>query len=221
MEEKEPVNGSEGGGEVKVIEEHTHGGSEGSQESKTSNMSIVEGGKRETIGSVVSPSLDGIVAPDPRDDSKGEGSMSAKNKKRIKERERKKAKRDKAVKDKMSMKDEDSDPDNSDDDSTVVSSSSNRSRKEDADRIRELEAMVKALTAMNKPRRRDSVSEVAVQLNNKMMYSATEVTDDMKLKVANGHTLLELFMRIDDARNVGHQMQTIAYLSVGVKSELL
>ena len=107
MEEKEeePVHGSDGGGEVKDMEERTPGGSEGSNESKTSNMSNIEGGKRETVGSMVSPSLDRIIVPDARDDSKDEGSinpeMSAKNRKRIKDRERKKAKRDKAIKDKM------------------------------------------------------------------------------------------------------------------------
>ena len=95
MEEKEPVNGSEGGGGVKVTEEHTHGGSEGSHESKTSDMSNTEEGKRESVESMVSPSLDRLIAADAFDDSKN-GSMSAKNKKRKKEREKKKAKRDKA-----------------------------------------------------------------------------------------------------------------------------
>ena len=87
MEEKEeePVHGSDGGGEVKDEEGRTPGGSEGSRVSETSNMSKEEGGKRETLGSTVSPSLDRLIVPEVKDDSKDEGSinpdMSAKNRK--------------------------------------------------------------------------------------------------------------------------------------------
>ena len=77
MEEKGPVNGSKGGraviDEVKVIEEHTHGGSEGSKETNTSNMSNTEGGIRESVESMVSPSLNRLIAADARD----ENSMNA------------------------------------------------------------------------------------------------------------------------------------------------
>ena len=74
MEEKEegPVHGSDGGGEVKDMEERTPGGSERSRVSETSNMSKEEGGKRETLESMVSPSLDRIIVPEVKEDSKNE-----------------------------------------------------------------------------------------------------------------------------------------------------
>ena len=96
MEEREPVSGSGGGGEVKVTEEH--GGSERSRESITSNVSRQEDGRRETITSVVSPSLDSIII------AKDEAVLSAKSRRRMKERERKKNKRDRAAKERMSMR---------------------------------------------------------------------------------------------------------------------
>ena len=118
MEEKEPVNGSKGGGGVKVIEEHTHGGSEGSQESKTSNVSNTGGGIRESVESMVSPSLNRLIAADVMDESKDEYSMDpemiAKDRKRMKAKNRKKAKRDKAIKERMEVRPDDHEDDNSD-----------------------------------------------------------------------------------------------------------
>ena len=59
MEEKEPVSGSGGGVEVKDNEELRR--SDGSrEESVSSNMSRADE-RRETVNSVVSPSLDSLV----------------------------------------------------------------------------------------------------------------------------------------------------------------
>ncbi len=134
-------------------------------------------------------------------------------------------KRDKAIQSKFKAStdaQEQPDPDDSDEDeSTTLSSSSNRSRQEDAEHIRKLEAMIAALTAKAKPSRRQSVADVGVELNNRMIYSLTEVKDDEKLKIANGYTLLDLFMRMEDAKVIGQHRQTISYLSLDVKNNLL
>ena len=98
MEEKEEEHaGSDSGAVVKEEEKHTPRGSEGSQESKAREVPSDGGGRRETLGSMVSPSLNPIVIPDvTNDDSKAESSnipeISAKARRRNKERERKKAK---------------------------------------------------------------------------------------------------------------------------------
>jgi hypothetical protein len=225
MEEKEPVNGSEGGGGVKPVEEHSRGGSEGSQES-SSHMSNTEG-IRESVESMVSPSLNRLINTDAKDESALNpelnpeliAKMIAKNKKRVKARERKKAKRDKAIKDRMKLKHDDHEDDDSDEDSTVISSSSNDSRMQA--RIRELEAKIKAMEAIPKVTRRQSVAATGADMNSRMIYSMPEVAEDEKLKLANGHTLIELFMRIDDARIIGRDTQTLAYLGVDVKNALL
>ena len=96
MEEKEPSNGSKGGraviDEVKVIEEHTLGGSEGSKETNASNMSNSRGGIRESVESMISPNLNRLIVADVIDESKDENALNpemiAKHKKRIKDRER-------------------------------------------------------------------------------------------------------------------------------------
>ena len=77
--------------------------------------------------------------------------------------------------------------DNDDDNSTVISSSSNRS-KEDAKRIRELEAMVAALEAKQTTSRRQSVAEVGLDMHKRMVYSVKEVRDEDKLKVSTERT---------------------------------
>ena len=170
MEEKEPVSGSGGGVEVKDNEELRR--SDGSREESVSSNVTRADERRETVNSVVSPSLDSLV------NAKDELTISAKSRRRRKERERKKNKRDRAAKEKTLLRGQDSDPD-SDPESSVMTTSSKDSKN--AERIKELEAIVRALTASSKPRRRESISEVAVQLKDKMMYSVTEVTDDMKL----------------------------------------
>ena len=92
-------------------------------------MSNTEGGIRESVESMVSPSLNRLIAADAMDESKDENSMNpemiAKNRKRIKDKARKKAKRDKAIKERMEVRPDDHEDDNFDDNSTVISSSSN------------------------------------------------------------------------------------------------
>ena len=101
MGEKEPSNGSKGGravnDEVKVIEEHTLGGSEGSIKSKTSKVSNGKGEMRESMESMVSPSLNRLIVGDAEDGSSNKPEISAKAQRRAKERARKKAKKDKAI----------------------------------------------------------------------------------------------------------------------------
>ena len=63
MEEKEePVKGSGGGVVVDKEEKHTTTGSEGSRKSKTSKVSNGKGEVRESIESMVSPSLNRLIA---------------------------------------------------------------------------------------------------------------------------------------------------------------
>ena len=99
MEEKEePVKGSGGGAVVDKEEKHTTTGLEGSKESNTSKSNTA-GGIRESVESMVSPSLNRLIAADVMDESKDEYLMDpeviAKERKRIKSKNRKKAKRDK------------------------------------------------------------------------------------------------------------------------------
>jgi len=54
-----------------------------------------------------------------------------------------------------------------------------------------------------------------------MIYSITEVRDDEKLKIVNGYTLLDLSMRMEDAKVIGQHKQIISYLSLEVKNNLL
>ena len=208
--------------EVKHEEDHTPGGS---------RESSGGGSKRGTIGSMVSPTLDSIVNPDigRHDDEANRPEKEAKAMKRAKERARKRAKKARATHGKLKApsdnRDDPDDPDDSnDDESTTLTSSTNRSRQEDAEYIRELEARLAAATLQanaSKPSRRLSVTDVGAELHGRMLYSLTEVRDDEKLKIANGHTLLDLFMRIEDAKVIGQRRQTIAYLSLEVKNNLL
>ena len=126
--------------------------------------------------------------------------------KRAKKREKKnKALRDLQENFQLLMNDrEQRDPNdpNDDDESTTLSHSSNsdRSREEDAEYIRKLEAMLaasKGKTKSDKQNRRQSVADVGANMSNRMVYSLTSVKEEEKLKVANGHTLLDLFMRIE------------------------
>ena len=228
MEEKEePVKGSGGGAVVEKEEKQTNTGSEGSRKSKASKGPNGNGENRESIGSAVSPSLNRLIVGDAEDGSSNKPEISSKAQRRAKRRARKKAKKDKASKlkaarAKASTDPQDSDPDDSsDDESTILSSSSNRSRQEDAEHIRKLEAMIVTLTAKAKLGRRKSVADVGVELNNRMIYSLAEVKDDEKLKTVNGYTLLDLFMRIEDAKVIGQHKQIISYLSLEVKNNLL
>ena len=201
MEEKKGTVEGSGGGRV-------------GEELYRNEISEEKGEKRETIGSAVTPSLDRLVSAD--------GSDS--NHRRGKDRERKKKRREKAKAMRMnksrSAEDPEDDDGNEEDDSTVISSSSNRS-KEDAERIRQLEATIAALEAKQAKSRRQSVAEVGLELHSRMVYSMTEVKEEDKLKVANGHTLLDLFMKIEDAKNIGQHRQTLSYLSLDVKNNLL
>ena len=80
MEEKEEEHaGSGGGAVVKEEEKHTPRGSEGSQESKASDGPSNGGERRETFGSMVSPTLNPIVNPDvTNDDREAESSSKLK-----------------------------------------------------------------------------------------------------------------------------------------------
>ena len=173
---------------------------------------------------MVSPSLNRLIAADVMDESKDEYSMDpemiAKDRKRMKAKNRKKAKRDKAIKDRMRAKPDDHEDDNSDDDSTVISSSSNESKRQAA-RIRELEAKIKAMESKPNGSRRQSVADMGADMNSRMFYSMPEINENEKLKSATGYTLNELFMRIDDARIIGRDTQTLAYLGLDVKNALL
>ena len=54
-----------------------------------------------------------------------------------------------------------------------------------------------------------------------MVYSLNPVREEAKLKVAYGHSLLDLFMKLEDHKVLGYPKQTIAYLSLEVKNNLL
>ena len=60
----------------------------------------------------------------------------------------------------------------------------------------------------SKPSRRQSVADVGVEMHSRMIYSLAEFKEDEKLKIANGHTLIDLFMRIEDAKVIGQHRQT-------------
>ena len=145
----------EGGGEVKDEEKDNLEESEGSQETKASEVPSGGGERSRTFGSMVSPTLDPLVNPNvPSNDKEAEGAdkpkKSKKAQKRANERAKRKEKRDRAMQelqDKFKTlmdSQEQPDPDDPDDDeeSTTLSSSSNRSRQEDAEYIRKLEAML-------------------------------------------------------------------------------
>ena len=168
MEEKEPSNGSMGGGasndDVKIESKETNG----------SDVSNSGDAIRESIESSVSPSLNRLIVGDAEDGSSNKPEVSIKAQSRAKERARKKAKKDKAIQSKL--KTSTGDPDDSgDDESTILSSSSNRSRQEDKEQIRKLEAMLAALTSKAKLNRRGSVADVADELNGRMILTQSKV----------------------------------------------
>jgi len=224
-EKEEPVKGSGGGAVVdKEEKQQDTTGSEGSRKSSTSRVSNGKGEMRESIESTVSPSLNRLIVGGAEDGSSNKPEVSIKAQgRRAKERARKKAKKDKAIQSKKRSTDaQDPDPEDDDDDeSTILSSSSIQSRQEDKEQIRKLEAMIAALTAKAKLSRRQSVADVGVELNNRMIHTLTEVKEDEKLKRADGYTLLDLFMRMDDAKVIGQHKQILSYLSVEVKNNLV
>ena len=212
MEEKEPSNGSMGGGasndDVKVESRETNGG-------EASNSGI-----RESIESSVSPSLNRLLVGDAKDGVSNKTEMSSKAQRRAKDRARRKAKKAKAIQSRKTSTDPDPDDDD-DDESTIISSSSNMSRQEDKEMIRKLEAMIAALTSKDKQNRRGSVADVADELNGRMILTQSKVKEEDKLKLATGYSLLDLFMRMEDARVLGQHTQTMSYLSLEVKNNLL
>ena len=214
MEEKEPSNGSMGGGasndDVKIESKETNG----SDESNSGDVI------RESIESSVSPSLNRLIVGNAKDGGSNKTEISSKAQRRARDKARRKAKKAKAIQSRKTSTDADPDDDD-DDESTIISSSSNRSREEDKEQIRKLEAMVAALTSKAKLNRRGSVADVADELNGRTIYAQTEVKEDEKLKLATGYTLLDLFMRMEDAKVIGQHRQTISYLSLEVKNNLL
>jgi len=212
MEEKEPSNGSMGGGasndDVKVESRETNGG-------EASNSGI-----RESIESSVSPSLNRLLVGDAKEGGSNKTEMSSKAQRRAKDRARRKAKKAKAIQSRKTSTDPDPDDDD-DDESTIISSSSNMSRQEDKEMIRKLEAMIAALTSKDKQNRRGSVAAVADELNGRMILTQSKVKEEDKLKLATGYSLLDLFMRMEDARVLGQHTQTMSYLSLEVKNNLL
>ena len=218
MEEKEPSNGSMGGGasndDVKIESKETNG----SDESNSGDVI------RESIESSVSPSLNRLIVGNAKDGGSNKTEISSKAQRRAKDKARRKAKKAKAIQSRKTSTDADPDPDPDDDDddeSTIISSSSNMSRQEDKEQIRKLEAMLAALTSKAKQNRRGSVADVANELNGRMILTQSEVKEDEKLKLATGYSLLDLFMRMEDAKVIGQHRQTISYLSLEVKNNLL
>ena len=213
-EKKEPSNGSMGGSAsndvVKIESKETNG----------SDVSNSGGAIRESLESSVSPSLNRLLVGDTKEGGSNGGEASSKVQRRVKERARRKARKAKAIQSRKTSTDPDPEDDD-DDESTVISSSSNMSRQEDKEKIRKLEAMLAALTSKTKENRRGSVANVADELNGRMILTQSEVKDDEKLKSANGYTLLDLFMRMEDAKVIGQHRQTISYLSLEVKNNLL
>ena len=77
------------------------------------------------------------------------------------------------------------------------------------------------MEAKPKASKRLSVAAMGADMNSRMFYTMPEVKEDEKLKTATGYTLHELFTRIDDARLIGRDTQTLAYLGLDVKNALL
>ena len=175
---------------------------------------------RESIESSVSPSLNRLIVGDAKDGGSNKTEMTSKARRRAKERDRRKAKKAKAIQSRKTSTDPDPDDDD-DDESTIISSSSNMSRQEDKEMIRKLEAMIATLTSKDKQNRRGSVAAVADELNGRMILTQSKVKEEDKLKLATGYSLLDLFMRMEDARVLGQHTQTMSYLSLEVKNNLL
>ena len=205
-------------------------GSRDGERTPGSEMNEGGGEKRETIetiGSMVSPTLDPIVNAsfdnnDEVDPEVDEAKKMAKQRRRAKERARRKARRDGANNGKPEPSNNNDEDDS--DELTTITTSTSRSRKEDADYIRKLEAMLAAATVKAnsiKPSRRQTITEVGAELHGRMIYSLTEVKDEEMLKVANGYTLMDLFNKIENARTIGQHKLTIAYLSAEIKNNLV
>ena len=150
--------------------------------------------ERISINSAISPNLSSLVQEEDK----------SKRAKRREKRRKQKA----------------SSPSNEDGDDTV----SQVTARSDSQYIQELEAKLAAAEvqiAKGRSTSRKSIAEVGEDIQRQLVYSLEPVKEQEKMKYANGHSLLELFMRIDDDRVLGFNRQTIAHLGTEVKNSLL